>query len=226
MTTVDPIQAAIEAARAAATQVVAQNAAASVPAVTTPAAAPAVATPRGAPVSMADLMVGSMSVDAWLKVKEFGLLIGGDKTLLPNITVDLDMTAVAPCYAIKFGKNPAVYYKTYDRVSCASGGSWADACLRAQKGDPTAREYRTADLPFTVVDDIKTPDGSKVLAAKGMRLGHSLSTTNWKNWESFYRDLASKGLQAATVRVKLGFEVRTANNNTWGVVTFEHIPAA
>jgi len=81
------------------------------------------------------------------------------------------MNEIGYNYSIKVG-NPVTYLKTYDRITCATGGSWARAQARAQSIDPRAREYRSADLPFLVLSDIQLPDGT-VLFTSGKRLGHS-----------------------------------------------------
>lgn len=218
------VNAAIEAAKAAAANLAPSQAV--VPAAAAPGAgqyaAPAAYTAPAAPMSMDDLMVGSMSVDLWLKVKEFGLIVGAGNPpeLLREIVVGLDMSEVIPNYSIKYG-NPAVYKKTFDRVTCATGGSWAEAVAQAQRVDPKARDYRSADLPFVALEDIKGPSGA-VLAEAGKRIGHTLSTTNWREFELFYRDLAQKGLTKSVVKVKLGFLPRSnAGGNKWGVVTFQ-----
>ena len=148
----DAINDAIAAAQAAAASAV--PAGATVPATQTQAALPATPQARGVPVTMDDLMVGSMQVDEWLKVKEFGLLIGTDATLITGtINVTIDFAAVQPNYSIKYG-NPAQYAKTYDRVTSAKGGTWAQAVQMAQMADPKAREYRSADLPMTLTADV------------------------------------------------------------------------
>ena len=234
--TQDSIQAAIEQAKAAAAAAAAaalRNTAAA-PADGVPApAAPAVAATGtavgmpvwGTPVSMDDLLVGSISVDEWLKVSTFGLMIGTNKTLFQDMLVEIDMTEVQPCYCIKFG-NPAVYLKTYDRVSCASGGTWDAALKRAQQADPTAREYRSADIPMVLRQELKDQKGA-IVGNVGLRLGHSLSTTNWREWESVYREIQKAGLQRSKVLVKLGYNVRrNSKGNEWGVITFTLIGPA
>lgn len=225
MTTTDPVQAAILAAQTAAGQFVQQQAA-PVPAVPVPSAAPVapVAVTPGVPVSLDDLMVGSMAVDAWLKVSEFGITIGKDKTIFQTLDVLLDMTEVQGGFAIKAGQNPAKYWRSYDKVTCVTGGTWAEACATAQRIDPKAREYRTADLPFTVIEDIKNAKG-EVLVASGNRLGHSLSTTGWKNFELFYRDLVRNGLSRSVLKIQLGFEAKSGNGNEWGVFTYTNLGA-
>jgi hypothetical protein len=57
---------------------------------------------------MADMLVGGLAVDQWLKVKEFGLLIGADNQLIPELLVDIDMSAVQPNYCVKFRRPCAV----------------------------------------------------------------------------------------------------------------------
>jgi hypothetical protein len=62
------------------------------------------------------------------------------------------------------------------------------------------------------------------LAKVGQILGHSTATTNWKNWEMFYKECAQAGLIGKTVKLELGFEEKTnPAKNVWGVLTFKLI---
>ena len=62
---------------------------------------------------------------------------------------------------------------------------------------------------------------------EGDLIGHSLSTTNWANWESFYADCTRRGLVGQPVRAKLTALRRAKPGYTWGVIGFELIgPAA
>lgn len=243
--TVDPIAEAIAKAQAAAAdavraQMAAQAAAATAPIATQTAAnavatysappppTPAVMPQRGAPLSMQD-MIGGIVVDEWIGVSEDGFKIGKDKALfIGEIIVEIDLANVALSYCIKFG-NPAIYYKTYDRFTCASGGSWADAVVKANRVDPTAREYRSADVPM--VNIIPLVKGTTMLVDAGKVLGNSLSTTNWNNWQQFAGavqraysgvPLAPNGLPAIVVKAKLSAERRQNKaGNIWGVIKFE-----
>lgn len=182
---------------------------------------------RAAPMSMDDLMASGMAVDGYIKVKYgLGISIGDDKSYFPELIVGIDMNGVAACEAIKSG-NPATYDKTYDGVTNSKGGSWADTIVKHQKVDTRARPYRSADIPFTVLEDIlgtsKTSKG-QTLATVGQTLGVSLSTTNWKNWASFYSALRAQSPDVSSQKaiIKLGFEDKTNNaKNEWAILTFE-----
>lgn len=219
----DPIQAAIAAAKAAAEATMqAAGGTAVVPAGST-AVAPAAPVAPGKPLTMSDLAAGSINVDKWIKVKEFGILIGDNATLLESIQCTIDMTegvGFVPKKSIKAG-NPAQYFSTIDGVTCTSGGSWDAACEKARSLQPTAREYRCVDLPFTLDENAVDGKGN-VVAEAGTRLGHTTATTNWANWEGFYREVSAAGLLGTTVLVKVGFQARSnKNGNRWGVLTFE-----
>jgi hypothetical protein len=216
----DAIQAAIAAAKANAGAAV-TSAETNLPATTGSAPPPAPMPQRGVAMSMDDLMIGSMSVDAWLKVKEFGLLIGTDATLITApIQAAIDMTAIHPNYSIKFG-DPAQYEKTYDRSVTAKGGSWYDAVRRAQQIEPKAREYRSADVPMTLLEDVVV--NGKVICEAGKTLGKSLSTTEWPYFEAFYKAVLAAGLKDQAVKVEIFFERRVKGNTAWGVVTFKFL---
>ncbi len=175
----------------------------------------------GRALTVEDMMVGNFRVDAFLKVNQFGMQIGNNQTLFTQpFDLGLDMSEIAYNYTVKFG-SPAVYLKSYDQVTCATGGTWAAALDRAQKIDPKARSYRSADLPFVVLEDIKAADGTVILEA-GKRLGHSLSTTGWASFDALLKDLkkANISISAANLKVKLGYEFKQNPSGKWGVLKF------
>jgi hypothetical protein len=230
MTTIDPVAAAIAAAQqtAAATPAVQHSQVTDV-AVAGNTAVGAVA-PKGAPLSMETLMMGSMSVDGWLKPKEYGLAVGDNPALFTSAKVYLDMTdgsGFISKMAIK-GGNPAQYAYTTDLVTAMGGGTWEAAQARIRALDPKASPYRAVDLPFTVaVDIVAVPMGAPagtpgiVLAKAGQKLGYTTSTTNWANWEAFYREVVQAGLVGKKVELTIGSQRRqNKNNNVWGVMTF------
>jgi hypothetical protein len=88
------------------------------------------------------------------------------------------------------------------------------------------REYRSADIPMTLVADLADKNG-KVIAEEGQVLGHSLATTNWANFVKLVKALKEQGLDRVPVRVMLSAEPRSnQHGNKWGVIRFELIGAA
>ena len=180
----------------------------------------------GKALSMETLATGSINVDQWVKVKEFGLLIGDNKALIDTMKVSISMIdgrGFVPKLSIKAG-NPAQYWSTTDGTTCPGVGTWDQAQQKALSLDPKARSYRAVDLPMTLLE----PAISKgvEIAKVGTILGHTTSTTNWKNWEQFYKDVADAGLMGQTVQVELGFEPKTNKaGNNWGVVSFKLLGA-
>ncbi len=225
----DPIQAAIEAAKANASAI-SQDANANMNGAlstqnqsTAVSAAPA----RGAPLKADDMLAGgALDVKAWLKVNEFGLFIGNDKTPLDKIEAVIDLGQVAYCYSVRFG-NPAQYEKTYDRVVSAKGQSWLQVLAMAQKITATASEFRSADVPFIVQAPLKNKAG-EVLADVGDRLGHSLSVTGWKALGGLLREAQALGIDINTGLVKVTVEcsVQSAKGNTWGILKFSNVENA
>jgi hypothetical protein len=219
------INAAIEAAQAAAAQQA--NAPAGTQVATTGAAAtPAAYVKPGKAMTMEDLAGPSINVDTWLKVKYFGLLVGDDITFFDKMTVAIDMTdgsGFVPKMAIKFGSPNTTYKNSYDGVSCVGGGSWQEALELARRVDPKAKPYRSVDIPMVLLEDLTKKDGSKFNA--GTILGHSTSTTNWRHWESFYKACVEQGLLNKKVKVELGCEPIKKGQNEWGVVTFKLLGA-
>lgn len=186
----------------------------------------AVGTPqRGAPLALDDMLSGSLTVDAWIKVTEHGMTIGTDRTLFETLPVTLDMSAIAYCYSVRYG-NPAQYQKTYDRMVDVRGGSWAQTLQKAQQVDPKASEFRSADLPFVLREDLVNKKGEVIITA-GSTLGHSLSITGWKSFGEFANALKKAGVDTsnAVVDLDLGFDVRTNAKGTWGVLRFDNFAA-
>lgn len=226
MSNLDPVAAAIAAATAAASSAVSQSPAPGQLVTAQPqGGAVAVATPAAA-FSMETIGAGSMSVDKWLKVKEFGLLIGEDKDLLTTFNAVLDMTdgrGFMVKQGIK-GGNPAQYAYTFDGAVANDGKPWEQSIARIRLLSPSASPYPCVDLPFLTIEDVKTADGKKVLLEGGKRLGYTTSTTNWSEWKLFYDSVKAEGLLGKQVLVKLGFRARTNKaGNNWGVVTFESL---
>ena len=233
MTTIDPVAAAIAAAQQTAAATPAANANVGNDVAVANSTAVGAVAPKGNPLSMESLMLGSMSVDGWLKPKEYGLTVGDSPILFPSAKVILDLTdgvGFISKMAIK-GGNPAQYAYTTDLVSAMGGGSWEAAQGRIRALDPKASPYRAVDLPFTLVDDITgtlpgAPAGTAptIVAKAGQRLGYTTSTTNWANWEAFYRECQQAGLIGKKVELNVGSQRRTnKNNNVWGVMTFQLI---
>jgi len=234
MSVVDPVAAAIAAAgqvaNATPAQVIDNTSTVTDVAVRSANAGQVTTAQAGTPLSMETLMMGSMSVDGWLKPKEYGLAVGDNPGLVGSIKVILDMTdgiGFVSKMAIK-GGNPAQYAYTTDLVNAIGGGSWEAAQARIRALDPKASPYRAVDLPFTLLEDVVvTPPGAPagtagtVVAKAGQRMGYTTSTTNWSNWETFYRDCVQKGLIGKRVELTIGAQRRTnKNNNAWGVMTF------
>jgi hypothetical protein len=227
----DAIQQALAAAKAAAESQAAATGGTAV--ATAPAAngGVAVMTRPAAPaakLNMETVSAGNMTVDAWLKPKEFGILVGDKTDLIDTIKAVIDMTdgvGFIVKKGIKAG-NPAKYWYTLDGATCTTGGSWEAAVAIAKGMDPKAYEYRCVDLPFDVLEDIV---GKKqgVLCEAGKKVGYTTSTTNWKNWEMFYKDVQKANLLNEKVVVEIGYEKReNANKNTWGVLTFKLLGSA
>lgn len=228
----DPIQAAIQKAQASAGSI-ASAAAATGAAQPSATAGTAVATtsPTGGPVaapgqklSMDQLMTGAMNVDIWAKVKEYGLLVGGDE-LLSEFEGYIDMTegvGFAVKMSIKAG-NPAQYWSTYDGVMSDKGIPWNEAVAKAGAIDNKQKPYRSVDIPIVLTKDIVSPKGV-LLAKEGTRVGYATSTTNWREWQDFYQKVTQEGLLGARVLVKVTSKRMTNKaGNAWGVMCFESL---
>ena len=177
--------------------------------------------------SLMDLTQGAMSVDEYLKVKEFGLLIGSKPNLIESMRVAIDTTEMQGFTGVRYSVGGNVQYlKTYDNINCASGGTWAAAVQKAQMADPTCRPYTGADFAATLLEDAKDAKGA-VVAEAGVRVGHSTSITNKAAMGDFIKKINEAGLMGSVVEAKLGYKPMTnKNGNTWGIITFELLGAA
>ncbi|WCD44189.1 hypothetical protein Lumi_050 [Xylophilus phage Lumi] len=188
---------------------------------------------NGAPakkLTMETIGAGSMNVDAWLKVNQFGLTIGEhSKDLLDEIVLEINMTdgvGFMPKRGIK-GGNPAQYAYTFDGETANDGKPWEEACRRIRMLQPDARPYPCVDLPFTVLEDIIGPKSKQVIAKAGDRLGYTTSTTNYGTWEQVYRAADAAGRLGTTVQVKLtAIPKKNGKGNEWGIIGFELLEEA
>ena len=138
------------------------------------------AQPTYSVASIDAFLSGPVRPDAYLKVNG-GLMIGSNPTPLQEITVALEVSnnGLTPSKVLRFGDGPSsVYKKTYDgKHEVESGEDFATLVTGAKRtwGDK-AVVYDSADLLFTVVNDIKGPKGDVILEA-GKRLGYSTPKT-------------------------------------------------
>lgn len=175
----------------------------------------------GQPMGLDSFSPGTMSCDAYVKVKEDGLKIG-DSKFIESFEVIIDPQEIAVTRAIKFG-NPVTYKKTYDNVTSTDGEPWQQVLQQVYRADPKAKPYPSADIPMTLAHDVT--DGKETFE-EGMTVGHSLSTTNAGEFDKFRRKLVANGLQSTPVRVKIGYQPKSGKGFSWGVVTFDLIGPA
>lgn len=178
----------------------------------------------GSPLDLDDMLSGGVSVDHWVKMTPFGIVIGDKIKPVDTIEVYLNMDEIAYCYQIKYQLNGAAkYHRSYDRVTDAGGGSWMQTIQQAQQIDPKAYEYRSAEIPVINAVDILGKDGKTVAIKAGDTLGVTLPTTGWKPFQSFVQALARKNIdpKSASIKLTLGHKVmQKAGVNDWAVPEF------
>lgn len=182
----------------------------------------AVSTAVSRPATLDTLLAaGGMNVDGWLKVKSYGLLIDDNKNFIKTIKVAIDTTNINTFYGVRFG-NPATYYKSFDGVQCVQGGSWDAAVERAKRADPKCTgEYVGADLEMTLLEDVKAPDGTVIMAA-GKTLGHSTSITGTKPVAALVKEFKGTPMDGKTLAVEVGVTVRSKPGvEDWGILSFK-----
>lgn len=167
----------------------------------------------------------SSKVDDWLKVNEDGLKVGTEKGLIDagdSILVEINMTedeGFLVKQSVKWGKAPVQYASTYDGVLSDKGMSWEQQMIKVNAIEPGAKMFPSADIIMTVAKPIKLRE--KTIAV-GTQLGHTLSMSNWRNWEVFYNECAQAGLVGDTIKVNvIADPVEGKNGYTWGVLKFE-----
>jgi hypothetical protein len=211
------VNAAIQAAKAAAAQMV--SAPAEITAYTSPTG---VAVPMMKPsMSMANASTSLIPRTAqYVKVNEFGILIGkGDKKFKSELKVKLNLTedrGFSLKWTLRYG-NPAQYMSTYDGVVCDKGGNWADVQAKVMAIDPKAQPYLTVDILVETLEKIDTTGGG---IEPGTKLALSLSKTNFSEWQDFYNEAKDAGRLGQEVTAKIGFRDVHHNGNDWGVLTF------
>lgn len=173
--------------------------------------------------SMDNVMANSgitNSVDAWLKVNEHGIKIGEEKGLVDSVQVRILMTEDDGFFvkqSIKWG-NPVQYASTYDGRVSDKGGSWPDQVARVTSIDPKAKPFPSADIIMTLAKPVKLKDST---VPAGVKLGHTLSMSNFGNWQECYKEVLKAGLLGQEIEITLGAEeVNGKNGYTWGVLTF------
>lgn len=117
------------------------------------------------------------------------------------------------------------YFSTYGGgVDSRDGRPFSEKIDYCKLHDPDAFVYPSADLVFTLEEDLKDPEG-KVVAPKGSKVGHSTSATSRKSLQEFYAACSVKGIDTKTAEVPviIGFKTMTnqAGNRTWCIVTVE-----
>lgn len=181
------------------------------------------ALPPAAPLTVDDMLMGGLAIDAWLKVSRFGMTIGDDATIFDTIPVELHFAEVQYCFGVRYG-NPAIYAKTFDHVYDTKGRLWHEVLRLAREVDPEAAEFPTADVPLVCCGALRDRKG-ELLVDAGDVLGHSISITGWKFFQRFLRTAQRSGIDIhiGAVRLDLGFEAQSNQKGDWGVLTFSNI---
>ena len=183
---------------------------------------------KGANITFDDLNQGGLNVSTWLKLDKAGIRVGNDMTMFDELEVVLPLDEVGYCYSIRFGV-PAQYRKSYDHITDVRGGAWVQSIAEAQKVDPKAKEFRSADIPFYSVNELKSKKG-EVLASPGDAMGHSLSVTGWRGFAGFITSLQRQGIDTnnSIVKFTLGHQYMKNPSGEWGLFTYtnpEVLPA-
>lgn len=192
------------------------------------------AVPAGSPrpSMMTAMAQAHLRPDRWLKVSEYGLFFGKEKSrLIPEIMVHIDLTEDVGFWVkeqVKFG-NPAQYFSTYDGRSCDKGGTWESAVAKAGAFDPEARSYVTADVKALLAEPVRDRNGEPFDLPVDAVVGIALSYSGFFEWQAMFRSAVLRGLVREEGHRMVGdtalfrLRAKTIDNhvNTWGVIEFE-----
>lgn len=178
------------------------------------AAVPLQVAPR---LTMGAMNTGRLSNDGFIKMKHEGFMIGeGCKSFIDKFRGEVVMIigkGYVPMYTIKFG-NPTQYESTVDGVTSRKGQSWQAVLDRARAIDPNAAPYPSAEVVVELLEDVGTMKA-------GDKLGISLATTNFQDWEEFYNECAAKGYEGKTIEIEVRHKPKQNAKGKWGVAQFK-----
>ncbi|WMC09558.1 hypothetical protein PU634_10560 [Oceanimonas pelagia] len=173
--------------------------------------------------TMESMAAMGLSVEQWFKPDYQGMTVGDHDAIIREAIVEIDMTenvGFVLGMGIRYG-NPAVYHFTTDGVSCQDGMSWPQALATAISVDPSAKPFRSVQIPMMAVQDVVDVDGQTVVTA-GTSLGYTTPYSGWNSWLAFHRQVAMKGLLGQRVVVRLTNEPKkNAAGNKWGNLRYE-----
>lgn len=156
----------------------------------------------------------------YIKVNEFGIRVGQDKTFLTGFKAKILMVedkGFVLKHTLRYGTAPVSYVSTYDGITSDKGGSWADTVARVRRTDPAAEPYVAADILIKLDEKVKLANET---LEPGKLVALNTSKTNFSEWQDFYAACAEEGVLGQEVDVMIGFREIQHNKNTWGVVTF------
>lgn len=110
-----------------------------------------------------------------------------------------------------------------DRQMAKSGRKWLEEVAEAKKLDPTAKPYKSAEVPLKLTKPIIVK--GTTIAEEGDVIGFSLSITNFKYFTSFVNDLRLANVpENAIVSVRAVHQINENKGKpSNGVVVFEYL---
>ena len=219
---------ALNAAIAAAREQAA-NVPANVPATVSQAPVPANTNGAGMSMSFADFRPAVVPADEFLKVKEFGLLIGKSDGIIQGFKAIINPWEIDISKTIRWG-NPARYEHTKDGQYTLRGRPWFEVVAEAQRIDDKAVPYMSATFLMELAEDVEAKNmQGKVVDTfpAGLLVGYSTPPTGAGEADKFRRALEARGLMNVPVLVDVGYKPRkNAKGNVWANVTWTLIGPA
>lgn len=211
---IDPVAAAIAAAKAAAERV---------PNTYIPpeqgGTVMMVATQPGRARSLDDMMakVGT-SCDLYMKATVGGILLGDKETYVEEIDATLKMVDIKGIYTIQCKAWSPPFRKSTDGVVCDENGfPWAQMVQEAARLDPASKgPYDAYMYVVTTSKAIKCKVGEPLPA--GTTLGYTTSRTNGRTITDWLLNKRGKFADDHVFKVRLVHQNKKSNGNTWGSI--------
>lgn len=227
----ETLAAQIEAAKQAAANLVPQTPApqaAAVPAVQNTQSTAVGLPSAGKRMGLSEFMnSGNADADGFIKIGESGVKFGKDLRGFQNVEFVINLGKdVRFFHTISYGNSPAIYKRSADGIIEQSGGTWAQAVENAQRVDPRARVYESAEIVLELAKDVVA--GKDTLASAGSRWGYSTPKTGSKKFRRLLSQAQDQGIDIENddILVRVGGEPKAGNGNTWNEVTFELVGRA
>lgn len=221
----DPVQAAIAQAQAAAAQTTSAPPMTNVPATMNTASGAAVVPGRRRTIDDLLANAGAACEFYFQASDKMGITFDkDDSTYFEDIEVEINLAEIASPYCLKYSSGGVVQYaRSYDGVvDSRSGLPWAQVVAQARQVDQKCTgHYEAAEFVGTLLKDYTTRAGKTFPA--GTRVGHTTATTGTKFFVQWLAGAIKAYGSDAVLKVRLVHKRQEKNTYKWGVLIPETI---